>query len=539
MVGGGPAIGLAPVVRGLVHPVALVEAPDGTGRRFIVDQVGVIRVLLPGGTLLTTPFLDLRSRIVSLMPAYDERGLLGLAFHPDFRTNGKFYVYYTAPPRLAGFNNTSTVSEFHAPPGANVADAGSERVVLQSDHPQFNHDAGTLAFGPDGFLYISIGDGGGADDVGFGHVPDWYPVNAGGNGQDVTHNLMGNILRIDVNGVPYAIPPDNPFVGKPRLDEIWAYGFRNPYRFSFDRGGSHQLFVGDAGQNMWEEASIVVKGGNYGWNVKEGTHCFDAADHLKVLPSCPSVDAETGDPLIDPIVELPNEANPTAGPGIVVIVGGYVYRGAALPALAGHYVFGAFSTDEEEPKGAIYQATPRAGTGLWAVQGLPIATNPGGELGHYILGFGEDLSGDLYVLTTDNQGPTGTTGMVLRLTAPPPRVVAVDVLPTTISLSRTGTVTVYAYSTPTFDATQIDVASARLLVDDRGPGAAVARQGSSFFTAVRDVNGDGRPDRLLVFRTSDLVAAGLTTSSETLVLHAQAGGVAFVGQDFNAPSFEP
>ncbi|AHG93272.1 hypothetical protein J421_5737 (plasmid) [Gemmatirosa kalamazoonensis] len=415
MLGEGPAIGLTLVASGLVHPVALVQAADESGRRFIVDQAGVIRVLLRDGTLLAQPFLDVRSKMTPLMPQYDERGLLGLAFHPDFRTNGKFYVYYTVPPRLAGYDHTNVVAEFHAASRANVADAASERVLLRVDHPQFNHTAGQLAFGPDHFLYISIGDGGGANDVGFGHVPDWYTFNEGRNGQDVTHNLLGNILRIDVNGgTPYAIPSDNPFVGKPGLDEIWAYGFRNPYRFSFDRGGTHQLYVGDAGQNMWEEADVVTRGGNYGWNVKEGTHCFDAAHPLTIPPSCPSVDAETGDPLIDPIVELPNEENPVAQPGIVVIIGGFVYRGTTLPQLAGQYVFGAFSKDEDAPEGAIYRALSRPG-GLSAVQELPIAGHPDGELGHYVLGFGEDLHGELYVLTTDNAGPSGTTGKVFQL----------------------------------------------------------------------------------------------------------------------------
>jgi glucose/arabinose dehydrogenase len=418
MLGDGPAVGLRLVAGELVHPVAFAESPDGTGRRFIVDQVGVIRVLLPNGTLLPQPFLDLRAKITPLMPPYDERGLLGLAFHPGFATNGRFFVYYTAPPRVAGFDNTSTVSEFHAGAGANVADAGSERIVLQVDHPQFNHEAGTLAFGPDHMLYISIGDGGNANDVGLGHVADWYAFNEGGNGQDVTHNLLGNILRLDVDGArPYAIPADNPFVGKPGRDEIWAYGFRNPYRFSFDRGGTHQLYVGDAGQNMWEEADIVVRGGNYGWNVKEGAHCFDVAHPFSLLASCPSVDTETGDRLIDPIIEIPNEENAFFQPGIVVIIGGYVYRGTALPELAGRYVFGAFSEDEDAPEGVIFRGIARP-NGLWAVQELPIANTPSHELGHYVLGFGEDLKGELYVLTTDNAGPTGRTGKVFQLVAP-------------------------------------------------------------------------------------------------------------------------
>ena len=223
--------------------------------------------------------------MVPLNPGYDERGLLGFAFHPDYKTNGRFFIYYTLPPRPGGptpvnnWNNLSRISEYRVSGGnPNMADMGSEKIILEMDDPQSNHNGGTIAFGPDNYLYIAIGDGGGANDVGPGHVEDWYPVNAGGNGQDIEANLFGNILRLDVNGgAPYAIPADNPFVGKPGRDEIWAYGFRNPFRFSFDMSGSRRLFAGDAGQLLYEEIDVVEKGQNYGWNVKEGTSCFNAA----------------------------------------------------------------------------------------------------------------------------------------------------------------------------------------------------------------------------------------------------------------------
>ena len=217
-------------------------------------------------------------------------------------------------------------------------------MLLEIDKPQFNHNGGTLAFGPrDGFLYISIGDGGGADDVGLGHVEDWYTANAGGNGQDIQHNLMGDILRIDVDrGAPYAIPADNPFAGTPGCadgcDETWAYGFRNPYRMSFDMGGSRDLFVGDAGQNLWEEVSIAVRGGNFGWNVKEGAHCFSTDNPDETAAECPDAvgapHPRAGDPLIDPVIEYQNEHNPEGGGLGHVVVGGHVYRGAdAAPVL--------------------------------------------------------------------------------------------------------------------------------------------------------------------------------------------------------------
>jgi glucose/arabinose dehydrogenase len=424
-----PAVGLRLVAAGFTSPVALVEAPDGSGRRFVVDQAGVIRILTAGGNLVPEPFLDLRSRIVPLMPAFDERGVLGLAFHPGYAGNGRFFVYYSAPLRPgapAGYNHTARVSEFRvSAANANRADPASERVVLEVDKPQFNHNGGTLLFGPrDGYLYMSIGDGGGADDVGLGHVDDWYAANAGGNGQDIQQNLLGNILRIDVDGgAPYAVPADNPFMGTPGCadgcDEIWAYGFRNPYRMSFDLGGARDLFVGDAGQELWEEVSIAVKGGNFGWNVKEGTHCFSTDNPDESPPECPDTvgasHPRAGDPLIDPVIEYANHHQP-GGLGATVI-GGHVYRGRALPQFSGRYVFGDWSREFEEPDGSVFVAMPRK-KGLWHMEQLRIATSPTGRVGHYVLGFGQDLAGEMYVLTTDQTGPAGMTGKVYRLVRP-------------------------------------------------------------------------------------------------------------------------
>jgi glucose/arabinose dehydrogenase len=419
-----PAVGLHLVAEGLTSPVTMADPGDGSSRLFLVDQIGLIRVLTPDGTLRPEPFLDLRSRMVALMPGFDERGLLGLAFHPAYKTNGRLFVYYSAPLRAggpAGFNHTSHISEFRVSAAdPNRADPASERILLQVDEPQFNHNGGTLLFGPDdGHLYISLGDGGGANDVGLGHVADWYADNGGGNGQDIEQNLLGNILRIDVDGgVPYGIPADNPFVGGPGLDEVWAYGFRNPYRMSFDSGGSHQLFVGDVGQASWEEVSIVSAGGNYGWNVKEGTHCFDAEAPTQEPADCPDTvgagHPRTGDPLIDPIIEYPQAR--LGGPGVAV-VGGYVYRGAALPQFRGRYVFGDWSRSFGQPNGSLFVAKPRK-RGLWLMEQLRVATSPTGELGHRVLGFGEDGAGELYVLTTDNVGPSGATGKVFKLVSP-------------------------------------------------------------------------------------------------------------------------
>jgi glucose/arabinose dehydrogenase len=423
-----PAVGLRTVADGLTSPVTLASPGDGSGRLFVVDQAGLIRVLTPDGALRPEPFLDLRSRMVTLMAGFDERGLLGLAFHPQYAANGRFFVYYSAPLRAgapAGFNHTSNISEFRVSSAdPNRADPATERVLLQVDEPQFNHNAGTLLFGPDdGDLYISLGDGGGANDVGLGHVADWFADNGGGNGQDVQQNLLGSILRIDVDrGAPYAIPADNPFAGTPGCadgcDETWAYGFRNPYRMSFDSGGSHQLFVGDVGQLSWEEVNIVSAGGNYGWNVKEGTHCFDAENPSQEPAACPDIvgagHPRTGDPLIDPIIEYPQAR--LGGPGVAV-VGGHVYRGSALPQFRGRYVFGDWSRSFGQPSGSLFVAKPRK-RGLWEMQELRVATSPTGRLNARLLGFGQDAAGELYALTTNNTGPTGTTGRVLKLVRP-------------------------------------------------------------------------------------------------------------------------
>ncbi len=331
-------VNLKLVAEGLTAPVGLVPAPDNSGRLLVVDQSGVVYILTKEGKLLADPLLDLEDRMVKLQTNYDERGLLSLAFHPNYKSNGRFFVYYSAPLRASApqdWNHTSHVSEFTvSASNPNRADPQSEKVLLQIDEPQFNHDGGQLLFGPDGYLYISVGDGGGADDEGVGHPPM-------GNGQDIT-TALGAILRIDVdNGDPYAVPSDNPFVGKEGLDEIYAYGFRNPFRMSFDAGGDHQLFVGDVGQNLWEEVDIVTKGENYGWNIKEGTHCFDPQNPDQSPEECADKGSR-GEPLVDPILEYPHPSLPD-GIGLSVI-GGYVYRGASLPQFKGKYIFGDWSS---------------------------------------------------------------------------------------------------------------------------------------------------------------------------------------------------
>lgn len=406
------------VAEGLTSPIGLVEAPNDSGWLYVIDQIGIIWIIDDTGERFAEPFLDVRDRMVPLNSGYDERGLLGLAFHPDFDSNGRFFVYYTAPPNPGGpeegesWNNISRISEFIVTASdPATANAGSERVILEVDQPQGNHEGGTVAFGPDGYLYISIGDGGASNDVAPGHVEDWYEVNAGGNGQDIESNLLGDILRIDIDGgSPYTIPPDNPFIDHPGLDEIYAYGFRNPFRFSFDMGGSNQLLAGDAGQALWEEISLVEPGGNYGWNVKEGSYCFDASDNQNILDSCPETDMY-GNELIDPVIEMANSNNP-AGGQTVTIIGGYVYRGNDVPELNGKYIFGSFSRDFE-PTGEIFTATP-AGSGPWAFEELELNSYDD-HLGYYLKGFGQDLDGDVYVTVSSALGPEETTGKVYKL----------------------------------------------------------------------------------------------------------------------------
>ncbi|MGZ5133885.1 MAG: PQQ-dependent sugar dehydrogenase [Flavitalea sp.] len=403
----------------LVSPIGLVAVPDYSKRLAIIDQIGKIWLTDEHGTRSTIPLLDVSGKMITLSPNYDERGLLGLAFHPDFKSNGRFFVYYQLPPRPGGpqegatWNNLSRISEFRSTDGnRSVAALSTEKIILEWDDPQSNHNGGTLEFGADHYLYIAIGDGGAANDVAPGHVEDWYPVNAGGNAQNIEANLFGKILRIDVNhGNPYSIPESNPFVNKPGRDEIYAYGFRNPFRFSFDMGGTHQLYAGDAGQVLYEEVSIVNKGGNYGWNVKEGTHCFNAANNRVELGSCPSVDI-FGIPLTDPIIEVNNFQNPKGGKA-TTIIGGNVYRGHEIRRFQGKYIFGTFSQSPPTPNGEIFVASPRS-SGLWSYDEISLKSSPE-DIGYYLKGFGQDLKGEIYLAVSKNLGPSGNTGKILKL----------------------------------------------------------------------------------------------------------------------------
>lgn len=402
-------IGVELVAEGFTAPVDLEPAPDGSGQMYVVDQIGVISVIGPDGQMMDSPFLDIQDRLVELQTGFDERGLLGLTFHPDYANNGRFYVYYSAPPREgapADWANTNRVSEFTASDG--VADPASERILLEIDEPQFNHNGGDISFGPDGFLYIPLGDGGGADDVGMGHTEGI------GNAQDLS-NMLGNILRIDVDGGdPYGIPADNPFVGDDTVpDEIWAWGFRNPWRATWD-SATGRYFVADAGQNVWEEVHIVSGGQNYGWNVYEGTHCFSTENPDYNPLSCEQQDAN-GNAFQMPIIEYSHAVG-------LVVVGGYVYNGSALGGdFAGHYIFGDWSTSFMNPDGTLLIASAppdNVEASMWKVNELRVTNNANGRLNAYILAFGEDSNGEHYVLTSQSPSPTGNSGQVWRLVPP-------------------------------------------------------------------------------------------------------------------------
>lgn len=419
-------VALQLVVEGFVSPVGMVAAADGSGRLFILDQVGQVRIIGADGELRGTPFLDVSSKLPELNTDFDERGLLGLAFHPDYMTNGRFFVRYSAPREgdpsescndpgafIVGCHS-EILAEFKVSnTNPDAADPESEVILLSVEKPQFNHNSGQIAFGPDGRLYVGFGDGGGANDNETGHSPGL------GNGQDKS-TLLGKILRIDVDAVdagdPYAVPPDNPFVGEEgSRPEIWAFGLRNPWRFSFDAGGGRRLFVGDAGQDLFEEVNIVDRGENYGWNIKEGAHCFDSDNPGAPPATCPSVDAD-GNLLVGPIIEY-SHVDDAGNPFGTAVIGGYVYRGNALPELDGQYIFGDYSSGFTEPDGRLLAAA-EAVDGSWTMRELSVAGTANGRAGRFILGFGQDNDGEVYVLTTQVVGPTGTTGSVYKLVPP-------------------------------------------------------------------------------------------------------------------------
>ena len=365
-----PPIQLVPVLSGLSSPILVTSAKDGSNRLFIVERGGLIKILPPGATApLATPFIDLTAKVITTGGG-DERGLLGLAFHPQFSTNRRFYVNYTRRP-----DSATIVAEYTASAAnPNVADT-TERVLMTIAQPYSNHNGGMIDFGQDGFLYIGMGDGGSGND----------PENRAQN----LDSLLGKMLRIDVNStsgnLQYAIPSTNPYVNRAGADEIYAVGLRNPWRWSFDRQ-TGELYAGDVGQNAVEEIDIITLGGNYGWRVLEGTRCTNLGPG-----SC-------SDPtLLPPVIQY------TQSFGRCSITGGYVYRGTRNTMTPGTYVYGDYCSGEIFPW--------QKGMGLETINVL-IDTNIN------IAAFGEDEAGELYVI--------GLGGTVHRLvgSAPPAPVSA-------------------------------------------------------------------------------------------------------------------
>ena len=396
----GPTVGVETVATGLVSPSALVTAEDGLDRRFVVDQVGVVYVHDEDG-LADEPFLDIRDRLVAIgedLPpwvSYDERGLLGLAFHPDFAENGRFYVRYSTPTTVPDIDHNERLSEFQVTEDG-TGDPDSERILFELEWHRPIHQAGTIEFGPDGYLYGALGDG-------------LNPYN----GQDIT-KLMGTVVRIDVDDRtgerPYGIPADNPLVGTEGRDEIYAWGFRNPWKMAFS---GDRLIVGDVGQADWEEIDVIERGGNYGWPLKEGTHCHDPQLGTSSEGEC-VVSGSRGETLIDPVIEFPHFYQDEAV-GYAVI-GGHVH-GGAVDELAEEYVFGVFTRSFTEPAGRLLAATPED-DGPWTPRLLRFADRE--EFGIQVLSLGRDGE-DTYVLGTQtplSEDPLSASGgVVLKLTA--------------------------------------------------------------------------------------------------------------------------
>ena len=376
-------VDLETVASGLTSPIGLANANDGSDRLFIVDQTGIINII-DDDSLVADPFLDISDKVVELDPTYDERGLLGLVFHPNYKENGRFFVYYSSTKDGLDIDHESILAEYHLSDDPNVANPDSEIILYRVDQPEANHNGGQLAFGPDGYLYIGLGDGGGAGDV-HGII---------GNGQDINTSL-GSILRIDVDsGSPYGIPDDNPFVGKDGLDEIYSWGFRNPWKFSFD-SNTGNFWVADVGQDEWEEIDIVEKGENYGWRILEGTQPYDLE-----LAYFLGIDIET---LAAPVHTYSHSVGRS-------ITGGYVYRGSLSSELSGKYVFGDWSTSFFIPNGKLYYLDD-FGSGVFERFELI----PSQSFNRFVLSFGEDEQGELYVCSKTTLGPTGNSGDVRRL----------------------------------------------------------------------------------------------------------------------------
>lgn len=377
---GMPAIGLQLVASGFDRPVLALGDPTQPDRLFVVEQGGAVKILEPGAT--TAPedeFLHVNSVNQDNAFIGDERGLLGFAFHPDFPTDPRVYVAYSAAG-AGGASAPTRISEFTLMAGdANHADPASERILLDGEQPAGNHNGGMIAFGPDNLLYIGFGDGGGSDDQ----------YNNGRN----TATFLAKILRVDPNpsgDLPYTVPADNPFVGNDAFaPEIFAWGFRNPWRFSFDQENG-DFYVADVGQNAYEEVSLVVAGADYGWSTMEAFHCFDGGCDEVMMPNAINADGMTM-----PITEYSHDG------GRCSITGGGVYRSCEVEAWQGLYLYGDYCSGELY--GLVWD-----GTNVMEFDSVL-------SVGESILGNGWNAWGDVYLTTVQTSGPMIIDGLVYRV----------------------------------------------------------------------------------------------------------------------------
>lgn len=409
-----PAMSLEQVAEGFVSPTSLQSVP-GADYMLVSDQAGVIYKVKKGAAI--EPWLDLTSKLTKLNSGFDERGVLGFVLHPDYAKNGRFFVVYSAPLKdqsKKGWDHTWTLSEFTAQDGA--AKIESEKILLQVDEPQFNHNGGCIAFGGDGYLYAGLGDGGNANDKDENNKKLDPPGHVdGGNGQALD-TLLGKILRLDVSKPgQVGIPTDNPLKDGKGRPEIYAWGFRNPWRFTFDRE-TKDLYCADVGQELYEEVNIIKKGGNYGWPVREGFHCFNQDDGRSEPEDCARM-AKDGSPFVDPIFEYKSFRSFRNDPGAlgISITGGYIYRGKAIPQLAGRYVFADWSRNMGVADGVLLVATRISPKGkAWALDKLSPQSHAG-ALRFTIPALGEDSEGELYVFSNASSSLSGKSGKVWKI----------------------------------------------------------------------------------------------------------------------------
>ncbi|XP_069500624.1 HHIP-like protein 1 [Ambystoma mexicanum] len=408
---------LQEVANGLRNPVAMVHANDGTHRYFIAEQLGYVWVYLPDGSRVDKPFLNISKAVLTSPWSGDERGFLGIAFHPAFKGNGKFYTYYSISAKK---EEKIRISEFRlSTSDVNMADHSSERIILEVTEPASNHNGGQLLFGYDGFLYIFTGDGGRAGD----------PFGEFGNAQNKS-SLLGKVLRINVNGndlgPPYRIPPDNPFLRDAKArSEVFAYGVRNMWRCSVDRGdpisrsGRGRILCGDVGQNKYEEVDLIRKGANYGWRAKEGFSCYDK----NLCQNSSLVDTL-------PIFAYSHKLGKS-------VTGGYIYRGCQMPNLNGLYIFGDFMS------GRLMSLKEDRTSGEWQYNEICMGEHQTCNFPKlinnyfpYIITFAEDEAGELYFLSTGTPSAAVAAGAMYKIVDPskraPPGKCAVTPSPVTV-----------------------------------------------------------------------------------------------------------